>query len=52
MKVIDLNLGCSKQHSDLDNLQRLWESIHLVSDNGQIGARGLLDVLVANAKKF
>lgn len=51
-EIVDLNLGYSKQCSDLDNLRRLWESIQLVSSDGQIGARCLLDILVANAKKF
>lgn len=51
-QLVDLDLGCSEQCSDLDNLWRLLESVQLMSGHGKIGARCLLNVLVANAKKL
>ena len=50
--LIDLAVHRFKHNSDLGDLWCLWELGELVGGHGQVGARGLVDVVAINTDKF
>ena len=52
MDLIDLVVHCFKHGGDLGDLRCLRERGELIGGHGQVGARGLVDVVAINTNKF